>query len=161
MVPDEDEPLALAAAILDRSGFDAEQSILTRPQAEVLVLRERGFTQRAIADARKTSRANISNIEATARENLQKARETVAFADTVQAAVRIEIESGTELIEIPERVYSTCDREGMKVAASAPELLKVITEGASGFVEDGRLEAPLLIAVGPDGEVTLRPIDEA
>ncbi|WP_370515861.1 sigma factor-like helix-turn-helix DNA-binding protein, partial [Halapricum sp. CBA1109] len=70
-------------AVLDRAGFDPEESVLTRRQAAVLALRERDLTQSTIADRFGTSRANVASIEASARENVRKARETVAVADAL------------------------------------------------------------------------------
>ena len=65
-VPDPD-------VLLEQAGFDAERSVLTRRQAEVLALRERGVRQASIADLLGTSRANVSSVESSARENVEKA----------------------------------------------------------------------------------------
>lgn len=142
--------------ILASAGFDPDESILTRRQAEVLVLRERGVAQHEIADRLGTSRANISSIESTARDNVAKAAETVAFAEAIRSPVRVRIEPGVALIEVPERVYKAADEAGMKVAATAPELLKRINERAENAVDDGTVVAPILIGVDPDGEVRIR-----
>ena len=56
-------------AVLTRVGFDPETNVLTRRQAEVLALRERGLKQADIADYLGTSRANVSSVEASARED--------------------------------------------------------------------------------------------
>ena len=71
--PDEDGASLDVAALLDRIGFDPETNVLTQRQAEVLALREHGLRQRDIADRLVPSRANVSNIESSARENLQNA----------------------------------------------------------------------------------------
>ncbi|WP_227353144.1 Tfx family DNA-binding protein [Haladaptatus salinisoli] len=147
--------------ILHRAGFDAETSVLTRRQAEVLALRERGVAQAVIADRLGTSRANVSSIEASARENVSKAHETVAFAEALRAPVRIEVEPSTDLYDVPSRVYDACDEAGVKVNHAAPELMKRISDEAGDAVEGREVRRSLLIGVTHDGEVTVRqPVPE-
>ncbi|USZ66953.1 Tfx family DNA-binding protein [Halorussus salilacus] len=147
--------------MLDRAGFDADTSVLTRRQAEVLALRERGVAQATIADRLGTSRANVSSIEASARENVRKARETVAFAEALHAPVRVVVEAGTDLYDVPSRVYDACDEAGVKVNHAAPELMKRVSDEAGDAVEDRAVREDLLIGVTADGEVTVRKSAEA
>lgn len=142
--------------VLRRAGFDAETNVLTRRQAEVLALRERDTAQAAIADRLGTSRANVSSIEASARENISKARETVAFAEALRAPVRIEVESDSDLYDVPSRVYEACDEAGVKVNHAAPELMKRISDEAGEAVKGRTIRTALLIGVTHDGEVTVR-----
>ena len=92
------------APLLEAIGFDATDSVLTRRQAEVLVLREEGHAQAAIASTLGTSRANVSSVEASARDNLRKATETVAFAQALRAPVQLRVEAETELYDVPQQV---------------------------------------------------------
>lgn len=142
--------------ILDRAGFDAEASVLTRRQAEVLALRERDVAQAAIADRLGTSRANVSSVEASARENVRKARETVAFAEALSAPVRVEVEAGTDLYDVPSRVYDACDEVGLKVAHAAPELMTHVSDEAGDAVAGREIREDLLVGVTTAGEVTVR-----
>ncbi len=144
------------AAILDRTGFDPEESVLTRRQAQVLALRERGISQAAIADSLGTSRANVSKVEASARNNVAKARETVAFAETLQAPVQIQIDPGTDLYEVPDRVYENCDEAGVKVPYSAPEVMKMVSEAAGDAVGGREVRASLLVGVTSEGTMRVR-----
>src|SRR6056297_1510835 len=91
--------------ILSQTRFDPATSVLTRRQAAVLALRERGLKQRAIAERLDTSRANVAGIEASARANVERARETVAFVDALEAPVRVIVPAGTDLYDVPQRVY--------------------------------------------------------
>ena len=143
-------------AILARAGFDPESSVLTRRQAEVLALRERGLPQATIAEELGTSRANVSKVEASARDNISKARETVAFAETLQAPVQIEIDPGTDLYEVPDRVYEGCDEAGVKVPYSAPEVMKLVSESAGDAIAGREVRASLLIGVTSDGTMRVR-----
>ncbi|GGL49235.1 Tfx family DNA-binding protein [Halocalculus aciditolerans] len=144
------------AVLLDRVGFDASASVLTRRQAEVLVLRERGASQAAIASRLGTSRANVSKVESAARANVEKARETVAFANAVGAPVRVDVEPGADVFGVPERVYEACDDAGVKVARAAPELVAAIRDAGSEVVVDREVVRPVTVAVSADGAVEVR-----
>ena len=144
------------AAILDRLGFDADRSVLTRRQAEVLALRERGLSQAIIADRLGTSRANISGIEASGRENVEKARETVAFAEALASPVTVEVEPGIDLYDVPRRVFSAADDADLKVNYTAPELMTEISDTADDAVRGREVHEPVVIGVSVDGEVSVR-----
>lgn len=142
--------------LLAELGFDAESSALTRRQAEVLVLRERGYRQVEIADLLGTSRANVASVESSARENVSKARETVAFAEALSAPVSVEIAPGTDLYDVPERVFEVCDDAGVKVSHTAPDLMKVISDAAIDAIQGRRVRKRLLVTVTNDGTVRVR-----
>jgi hypothetical protein len=142
--------------ILDRVGFEADHNVLTRRQAEVLCLREQGIAQAAIADWLGTSRANVSSVEKSARENVARARETVAFADALTAPVTLTIEPDTDLYDVPERVYAACDDAGVKVEHAAPALMKRVSDAAGDAVSGRRVSEELLIGVTADGTVRVR-----
>ena len=145
-----------AATVLDRAGFDADDSVLTRRQAEVLALRERGLRQSDIADRLGTSRANVSSVEASARDNVAHARETVAFAEALSAPVRVEIASGTDLYDAPQLVYDACDDAGVKVNQTAPELMKTIGDRAGDAVRGREVRRRLFVTVAADGRIRVR-----
>ena len=138
------------------AGFDPSEHVLTARQAQVLALRARGRSQAEIADRIGTSRATVASIEGSARDNVEKARETVTFAETLAAPVRVEIPAGTDLYEVPDRVYDACDEAGVTVAHAAPELLKLIHEEAGGAVADREVRTPIVVGVGEDGSVRVR-----
>ncbi|SEH61763.1 hypothetical protein SAMN05192561_11339 [Halopenitus malekzadehii] len=153
---DEDPTAVDIDALLDRVGFDADDGVLTRRQAEVLVLRERGLKQSAIANLLGTSRANVSSVEASARENVDKARETIAFIEALSAPVRVEIPAGTDLYDVPGRVYDACDEAGVKVNRTAPELMKVVSDAAGDAVHGREVRRRLFVTVSGDGTVRVR-----
>ncbi|MFB6142547.1 MAG: Tfx family DNA-binding protein [Halorientalis sp.] len=143
-------------AVLDRAGFEADSNVLTRRQAEVLALRERGLAQADIAERLGTSRANVSSVEASARENVAKARETVAVAEALRAPVRVTVAAGTDLYDVPARVFEACDEVGLKVNYTAPDLLQRVSEAAGDAVSGRQVEQPLLVGVTTEGEVRVR-----
>lgn len=148
-VPDPD-------ALLEQAGFDAERSVLTRRQAEVLALRERGVRQATIAELLGTSRANVSSVESSARANVEKARETVGFSEALSAPVRVDLEPGTDLYDVPKLVYDACDEAGVKVNHTAPELMKTVSDAAGDAVHGREIREPLLVGVTSEGTVRVR-----
>ena len=155
----EESATAEAGEILDRVGFDPATSVLTRRQAEVLVMRERGFTQTAIAEALGTSRPNVANIEATAAENVEKAEETVRFVRAMGAPVQVSIPAGIDIYDVPDEVYEACNRADIKVSYSAPELMREVLDEASAVVSGRTVEAPLAVSVDEDGDLLIRRAD--
>ncbi len=145
---------------LEEIGFDPGTNVLTRRQAQVLALREREIPQAEIAAALGTSRANVSSIEGSARDNLEKAHETVAFAEALRAPVRIRIPSGTDLYDVPGEVYDACDAAGVKVTQTAPDLMKVVSDAAGDAVVGRRIEEDLVVSATTDGTVRVRRPDE-
>ncbi|QIB73020.1 Tfx family DNA-binding protein [Halogeometricum borinquense] len=144
------------ARILAETGFDPDDSVLTRRQAEVLALRERGIRQSTIADLLGTSRANVSSIESSARQNVKKARETIAFAEALTAPVQVGVEAGTDLYEVPKLVYDACDEAGVKVNYTAPDLMKIIADDAGDAVHGREVIESLLVGVTSTGDVRVR-----
>lgn len=147
--------------LLEQTGFDPETSVLTRRQAEVLLLRERGVRQSIIADLLGTSRANVSSIESSARTNVEKARETVGFAETLAAPVRVEVAGETDLYDVPKLVYDACDAAGVKVNHTAPELMKTVSDEAGDAVRGREVREDVLIGVTAEGAVRVRRSTDA
>ena len=143
-------------AVLERAGFDPSAGVLTHRQAEVLALRERGLKQSVIADRLGTSRANVSSVEASARENVEKARETVAFAEALAAPVRVEIDESTDLYDVPTQVYDACDEAGVKVNQTAPELMRIVGEAAGDAIQARQVRQRLFVTVDSHGTVRVR-----
>jgi len=146
----------VAADVLTAVGFDAGASVLTERQAEVLALRERGLTQATIAERFGTSRANVASIEASARENVGQARETVAFADALAAPVRVPVVAGTDLYDVPQRLFDACDDADIKVSYTAPELMAQIGELAGDAVVGREIRHDLTISVTTEGTIEVR-----
>ncbi|SFR34396.1 Tfx family DNA-binding protein [Halogeometricum limi] len=144
------------ASILAETGFDPDDSVLTRRQAEVLALRERGVRQSTIADLLGTSRANVSSIESSARRNVEKARETIAFAEALTAPVQVAVEEGADLYDVPKLVYDACDEAGVKVNYTAPDLMKIIADAAGDAIHGREVRESVLVGVTSTGDVRVR-----
>lgn len=144
------------AGLLARTGFDEDETLLTSRQAEVLVMREQGHTQAEIAERIETTRENVTGIEARARENIDKARETVRFVERLSAPVQVEVSTETDLYDVPELVYEACDENGIKIPQNGPELMKMISDAAGAAVDGRQIRTPLLVSVTSEGAVQIR-----
>ncbi len=143
-------------ALLQEIGFDPEACVLTRRQAEILALRERDVSQREIAERLGTSRANVSSIESSARRNVRRAEETVDVAEALAAPVRVAVEPGTDLFDVPGAIYSACDDIGTKVPQTSAALVRQLREEVPVCIEDHIVVEPITIGVGSDGTVTVQ-----
>ena len=141
---------------LSEVGFDSESMVLTRRQAEVLVMREHDLTQATIATRLGTSRANVTSIEARARENAQKAHETVTFVELLSAPIRVEIPADSDLYDVPDMVFDACDEAGVKVSHTAPDLMKLVSDGAGDAIEGREVRERLFVNVTTEGTVRVR-----
>ena len=144
------------AARLDAIGFDADTTVLTERQAQILALRERGETQSAIAEELGTSRANISSIEASARENVERARETIAVVEALYAPATVSVTKGTDLYDVPDMVYDAADGASVKVDHDAPALMRFVTETAPEAVDGRQVTRDLIIGITSEGAVRVR-----
>jgi hypothetical protein len=70
--------------------------------------------------------------------------------------VQVVVEAGTDLYDVPSRVYEACDEAGVKVNHAAPELMKRVSDEAGESVEGREVQEDLLIGVTTDGAVTVR-----
>jgi len=142
--------------ILNHTEFDVEKNLLTRRQAEVFALREEGLRQRDIANLLGTSRANISNMERSAQDNIDKATETIDFATVLTAPARVMISPETDLYEVPKRVYDAADDAGIEFNHTAPDLTNVISNQASAVVKGRAVRNQIVLGITDEGEIYVR-----
>ncbi len=136
--------------------FNTGGTFLTERQAEVLTLRGKGLTQSEVADRLGTTVANISTVEKRARRNLEKAARTLKLAREIEAPLRLSVDEGVDLYDVPGMVYDAADGAGIKVALSGPEILRLLHREAGPRVRDRAVVEPLSISVGSDGSLSVR-----
>ncbi|MBS1263685.1 MAG: DNA-binding protein Tfx [Methanonatronarchaeales archaeon] len=135
---------------------DADSTLLTDRQVQVLHLRGEGLSQSEVAERLGTSVPNISTIEKRARKNIDKAKRTVTLLREFDAPVRITISDGTDLYEVPGAIYDAADGASIKVRRSGPEILRLVHREAGDKVRDRAVTSPLTISVDRDGKITIR-----
>ena len=132
---------------------DTDETVLTDRQVEVLELRERGYTQREVADELGTTGSNVSAVERAAEANVQKARRTLELVRTLRAPARFAVESGTSFDDLVSEVYERGDEAGVKVSHCRPELYAHLYGALDDAVSQNSVTAPVTVGLTREGEV--------
>lgn len=130
-----------------------ESTILTERQVEVLELREKGNTQREVASMLGTTDANVSAIERAAKDNIEKARQTLELVRTVRAPVRFTAEDGTPFDDLVDEIYEAGDASGIKLGYCRPELYSHLYGVLEDNLTENRLLRPIEVGLTEDGDV--------
>ncbi|HTX43568.1 MAG TPA: Tfx family DNA-binding protein [Methanocella sp.] len=110
---------------------DEKNLFLTDKQIEILRMKKKGMSQADIARAFKTTRGNICIIENTALKNIEKAKNTLKFYRAMEAPIWLTIPGGTDLYDIPEKVFKAADKKRIKIPIDSPAVIvKLKTEAA-------------------------------
>ena len=134
---------------------DEKDLFLTDKQIEILKLKKKGMSQADIARSLKTTRGNICIIENTALKNIEKAKNTIKFYRAMEAPIWVTIPGGTDLYEIPEKIFKAADKKRIKITVdSAMVIVKLKTEAADRV--HGRLtNDDIDISVDEHGNMTI------
>ncbi len=132
---------------------DTDETALTDRQVEVLSLRERGLTQREVADELGTTDSNVSAVERAAEANVEKARRTLELVRTLRAPARFSVPAGTNFDDLVSRVYDEGDDAGVTVSHPRPELYAHLYDALDGAVSRNSLDAPVTVGLTREGEV--------
>jgi hypothetical protein len=130
-------------------------TFLTEAQARVLELRARGLTQAVIARKLRTSRANVCILERRARDNIARAERTIRFAAKLRAPVVIEVRSGEDILEVPNRLFRAADAAKVRVKLSTPGIISKIREGAGDKLHGRSVTRSFNIVLTSEGEVLI------
>ncbi|AEH06188.1 Tfx family DNA-binding protein [Methanothermococcus okinawensis] len=129
-------------------------SFLTDTQIKVLKLRKKGLTQEEIAKMMNTSRANISMIEKRAKENVEKARNTLRIYNDIISPVKLTIKEGVDVFDIPKMVFKTSDENDIHVKYSSLEILDLIHKNVKDNINKRIVKKPFIINILEDGELS-------
>jgi Tfx family DNA-binding protein len=131
----------------------ADSTTLTERQVEVLELRERGLTQRAVADRLGTTGSNVSAIERAAERNVEQARGTLAAIRAIRSPVRLTVDAGASFDELVDAVYERGDEDGVKVAYCRPELYAYLFGQLEPHTTRNRLDEAVEVGLTREGDV--------
>jgi hypothetical protein len=110
-------------------GMDSmKDGLLTDRQMEILRYRKQGMTQQQIADIIQTSKANVSTIEKSARENIKRAKETLTFLYTLDATLLCVIPAGADLFDVPAMIFAEAEKTNIKVKYDTISLINQLRE---------------------------------
>lgn len=108
---------------------DEKNMFLTDKQIEILRMKKKGMSQADIARELNTTRGNICIIENTALKNIEKAKNTIKFYKAMEAPIWLTIPGGTDLYDIPEKIFKVADKKRIKISVdSAMVVVKLKTE---------------------------------
>jgi len=130
-----------------------KQGLLTDRQKEVLRYRKKGLTQQQIADIIKTSKANVCTIEKAALENIARARETLEFLYTLDAAHLCTLEGGLDLLKAPEIIYAEAERVGVKVKYDTISLINRLRDANPDRFRGRQVRDDVEIYINQDGDL--------
>lgn len=137
-----------------------DETILTERQVEVVQLREEGRTQQEVADLLGTTPSNISRVEQTAENNIEKARRTLELVRMIRAPVRIEMDAGSSFEDVVDAVYERGDEAGVQVDYCRPELYSHLYTHLEGEIDNNELLSDVEIGLTTDGDVKIAAIPE-
>jgi len=132
---------------------ETEGTILTDRQVEVLELRERGHTQREVAERLGTTGSNVSAVERAAKTNVEKARRTLELVRTLRAPAQVTVAADTSFDDLIDRVYAAGDEAGIKIDYCRPELYAHLYGLLERYTDENRLTRSLTVGLTADGDV--------
>ncbi|MDS0284626.1 Tfx family DNA-binding protein [Haloarcula onubensis] len=135
--------------------METDATVLTERQVAVLERRERGATQREVADDLGTTASNVSAIERAAEANVEKARRTLELVRALRAPVQFTVAAGSSFDELVAAVYDHGDEAGIKVAYCRPELYAHLYGLLASVTDANKLTEPVDIGLTEDGEVNV------
>ena len=131
--------------------------LLTEHQIKVLKLRSRGLSLREVASILGVSHQNIALTEKRALENIETAKQTLIAYKLATSPIKIIIDEGTKLIEIPRIIVEEADKAEIKVKGDFTLIFKLIRFKARECLENNRIKKPILVTVDDQGEIDVYP----
>lgn len=138
--------------------FNAGNTHLTERQIEIFEMKKEGKSLSQIADELDTTRSNVSHILKTARENIERARNTVRFADTLEWPLEVKVEAGSDLYDVSQEIFERADDKEIHLGYTGSELIDLFAEKAADRIEDRVVQEDIGVRVGRDGQVEISPL---
>ena len=130
------------------------ESFLTNTQIKVLKLRKKGLTQEEIAKLMNTSRANICMIERRARENIEKAKNTLKIYKNIISPIKLVVDKDTDVFQIPKLIYETSNKHNIHINYNSLELIDMIHNSMKNNIEKRIVKKPFVINILEDGNIS-------
>ncbi|MEM0155285.1 MAG: Tfx family DNA-binding protein [Thermoplasmataceae archaeon] len=133
----------------------ASNTFLTERQAEILRMRKNNISRMEIARLLKITRQDVTILEKRALRNVERAFNTIKFANQEGYSVRLKVAEKTQILDAIREILDTGNRNGVKIALSIPELFTMIRMSQHGKIKNGILSSGMEINILPDGKVIL------
>jgi hypothetical protein len=134
---------------------DKKYLFLTDKQIEILRMKKKGMSQADIARTMKTTRSNICIIENTALKNIEKARNTINFYKAMEVPIWLTIPGGTDLYDIPEKVFKAADKKRIKIPIDSPAVIVKLKNEVSDRIHRRLTTGDIDISVDAHGNITI------
>jgi hypothetical protein len=131
-----------------------KEMFLTEKQLKILALRSEGLTQEEIAKKLGTSRENVTITEKRARENIEKARRTILAYERLNP-ILMTIEEGTDIFNIPRKIFREADKHGIKVLHNTTSLIGMLRRKASGKILGNKVNKTFKILILRSGKIEI------
>ncbi len=125
--------------------------LLTERQLQVLSMRKMGKKHEEIAKELGTSPENIYILEKRALKNLKTAFDTIKAAISGNVVLKIKVEKGTKLIEVPSLLIKKADEAGIKLKGNFTKIYDDIHYEASGSVKGNEVVKDIYVYILTDG----------
>src|SRR3984893_18521948 len=150
-IPKERDSQARQSFSNSRMGF------LTEKQFQVLSLRSRGYTQLETSLELRISRSSVSMVEARARKQVQRARQTLKLFEMTQTQRIVAIGAGTRLQQIPLLVLQEADRYNVHLRKNMVEILRMVKkEKPRALTQDERTVKKIFFSFNERGKISLK-----
>ena len=133
------------------------KTFLTKKQIEVLKRRMEGKTLEEIASEFGTTKQNISAIERKARENYQKALNTVKLFRSILAPVVVRARAGMKVDDVVRDLYERCDSVNIHIPYDRFELVMLLRKEIGHRIRHSLVVEDFEIRVTKEGDVIVMP----
>lgn len=140
----------------DEESDENAASFLTEKQIKVLQLRQKGQSQQEVADMMGTTRSNISILEKRAHQNIARSRITLRQWMTIQAPIHLKILTGTDVFDIPARIFQAADRNSIQLPSTSLDIIDQLRRMAPKLFKKRALLQDIEIYVTEDGEIIVQ-----
>jgi Tfx family DNA-binding protein len=131
--------------------------LLTERQVQILKMRRDGKEYSEIASELGTSVENVFIIEKRALKNIEVARDTLRAAHHAGIIGKIEVKSGTKLVELPAFIMSEADRMKVKVMTNFTKIYDDIRYELPGAIKGQELANNITVYIMHDGTLFFLP----
>ncbi|RLG22469.1 Tfx family DNA-binding protein [Methanosarcinales archaeon] len=133
------------------------KTFLTKKQIEVLKRRMEGKTLEEIASEFGTTKQNISAIERKARENYQKALNTVKLFRSILAPIVVRARAGMKVDDVVRDLYERCDSVNIHIPYDRFELVMLLRKEIGHRIRHSLVVEDFEIRVTKEGDVIVMP----
>ncbi len=133
--------------------------LLTENQLRVLKLRAQGLTLREIASMLNVSHQSVAAAEKSAIEKIKLAKETLVAYKLATSPIKIIVEPGTKLVDIPRIIVEESDKKKIKVKGDFTLIFKLIRFKARECLEANMIREPVMIVIDQNGEIDVYPYE--